>query len=149
LVPDQKRLENNRIGLHYQAHLRWRFRVFWICTKNVCVLLLFCTIRNKVQYENKTYREILPLYIIFSVIIDMITHCFDTAFTTSITYYLQALLYTAFDLQRLKIVWSCCTQNWHQIKMIIFNITAILQIIHTIDSGVNFTTRDLQPAKKN
>ena len=40
------------IGLHYQAHLRWRFRVFWVCTKNVFVLLLFCTIHNKVQYDN-------------------------------------------------------------------------------------------------
>ena len=48
----QMKSDNNWIGLHYQAHLRWRFQVFWICTKNVFVLLLFCTIRNKVQYDN-------------------------------------------------------------------------------------------------
>ena len=36
-----------------------------------------------------------------------------------------------------------------KIKIIIFNITVILKTIHTIDIGVNFTTRNLQPAKKN
>ena len=35
-----------------------------------------------------------------------------------------------------------------KIQMMIFNITAILKTIHTIDSGVNFTTRNLKQAKK-
>jgi len=35
-----------------------------------------------------------------------------------------------------------------KIQMMIFNITAILKTIHTIDSGVNFTTRNLKHSKK-
>jgi len=69
---------------------------FWICTKKKFVLLLFCTIRNKVQYDNQIYREILREYIIFPVIINMITRCFDAALTWRIAYSRQALFYTAF-----------------------------------------------------
>jgi len=36
-----------------------------------------------------------------------------------------------------------------EIQMMIFNITAILKTIHTIDSGVNFKTRNLKTCKKN
>jgi len=96
ILPDEKRLKNNEIGLHNQVHVRWRFRVFWICTKNDFVLLLFCTIRNKVQYDNKTYREIWRMYIIFTVIIDIITRCFDVTLTWKIAYSTQALWYTVF-----------------------------------------------------
>ena len=57
------------------------FEFFEFVPKIVFVLLLFCTIRNKMQYDNKTYREILRMCTIFPVIIDIISRCCDDALT--------------------------------------------------------------------
>ena len=81
----------------------------------------------------------------FPVITDIVTRCFDAALTVRIACFSQALSYTAFDVQILKIV---CTKLASKIQMMIFNKTAILITIHTIDSGVNFETRNLIGAKK-
>jgi len=73
----------------------------------------------------------------------------DPDFTRKITYYIQALFYTAFNVQRIENgVIILYTKLAFIIKMTIFKITAILKRIHTMDMGMNFTTRNLQRAKK-
>ena len=59
------------------------FEVFEFVPKKFLFLLLFGTIRNKVQRH--TYREILSLDIIFAVIIHIITRCFYADCTKKIT----------------------------------------------------------------
>ena len=101
--------------------------------------------QNQVFYQ----REILRMYIIFPVIIDIITRCCDAALTWRIVYSTQALSYTTFPSS---IFENCmimlCTELASIIKKTIFNITAILRTHHTIESGVNFKKRNLKPANK-
>ena len=112
-------------------------------------MFLSCCYSARYAKKCKTYREILPLYIIFPVIIHIITRCLDPAFTRKITYYIQALFYTAFNVQKIEnCVIILYTKLAFIIKMTIFKITAILKRIHTMDMGMNFTTRNLQRAKK-
>ena len=74
----------------------------------------------------------------------------DPDFTRKITYYIQTLFYTAFNVQRIENgVIILYTKLAFIIKMTIFKITAILKRIHTMDMRMKFTTRNLQRAKKN
>ena len=72
--------------------------------------------------------------------------CFDIK---NSTFFTSFIIHTFWSPIYENCVIMLCTKQASIIQMMIFNITAILKTIHTIDSGVNFKTRNLKTCKKN